>query len=415
MSINARCHARAAGRWAVAAAVAAGTVVVASPALAAAATAPRASFSDVGLAGPLPAAFAQAGSTAPYAAALPVAPTLLSAPTAVSALGSGDGGAVVSWVAPGASQLAATDAYWVQSYTSQGAYLGEQSAAPAVTSATVTGLVPGNSYLFAVLAESAGSFSGYRFSAAAPVGGYTGQPGLPTHVGPYPVPAPTVGSGALDINPKAFTAQYTAPTAAELAAAQAAAATATAPPVGVLGKEAWQTYFDFPSPGQGQQLQGNVANGNVVLSATDSTPVQAHGQLAYALRRTYNSLDSASLVTGPGSIGQGWRLNLGEEAGDAQSLGVLGEALDVPNATSVQPGAITLIDRDGTHHTFTPKATASALTVDSSLGDGLAALVLEHRRLRRARPDRQQHRRHRRQHHHQLRRAGPGHCGHDAP
>ena len=59
----------------------------------------------------------------------------------------------------------------------------------------------------------------------------------------------------------------------------------------------------------------NVANGNLVAQQIDTTPVQGHGDLAYVLRRTYNSQAPETLPIGSGGLGQGWTLNV-TEAGD---------------------------------------------------------------------------------------------------
>ena len=63
----------------------------------------------------------------------------------------------------------------------------------------------------------------------------------------------------------------------------------------------WWSYVDRDI-GPQSQAHANPANGNVVVQATDSTPVQAHGHLSYVLRRAYNSQDT-TVVSLPGSIG----------------------------------------------------------------------------------------------------------------
>lgn len=344
-----------------------GSVLAAAPVASAAPVALPASFSATDLAGPLPAALARPASSSPYVAGAAAALLAPAAPVTATVAPTRDGAARVGWVAaPSPGAATAVDAFWVQTYLADGTYLGEQVAAPTATVVQVTGLVPGNDYLFGVLAESSGSFSPYRFSPSTTAIGYTGTPG--TTVGPYPVPPVGVGPGGLDPvlgDSGYYTKTYEHATSAQVAAAQTAALQAAAVPSGVLGEEAWQTYYGLPDAGQGQRLQENVSNGNLLLTSTDSTPVQAHGQLSYTLRRTYNSLDTHSVVTGPGSIGAGWRLNLGEEAGDAQSLGLVGGALEIPSGQDLHPGAVTLVDRDGTRHRFTPKPTQSSITVDS--------------------------------------------------
>ncbi len=143
-----------------------------------------------------------------------------------------------------------------------------------------------------------------------------------------------------------------------------------------LGLESWWSTVSAPV-GPQSALSVNVANGNTVVQATDSTPVQARGHLAYALRRTYNSSSRPS-VTLPGSIGAGWTFNFGE-VDDAEGISTAGSALVVPSlATALEtvtnPLAITLADRDGTRHSFTPRAATVAIPAASSpAGNGVFA------------------------------------------
>lgn len=117
-----------------------------------------------------------------------------------------------------------------------------------------------------------------------------------------------------------------------------------------LGLERWWSYVTRPVGPMGA-ASVNVANGNLVVQQTDSTPIQAHGRLSHVLRRTYNAQES-TILTLPGSIGAGWRLSIGEA--DDLLGDVLGTtALYVPSAVSaVQPLAVTFVDRDGTRHVF---------------------------------------------------------------
>jgi len=124
--------------------------------------------------------------------------------------------------------------------------------------------------------------------------------------------------------------------------------------VDALGLENWYRY-DTRDLGDGQTAHVNVANGNLVLTATDSTPVQAHGHMAFVLRRTYNSQD-APLLNTTGTIGAGWQLNIAQ-ADDLIGAGIGATSLYVPTLTEslLHPADVTLIDRDGTHLVFTPR------------------------------------------------------------
>lgn len=134
-----------------------------------------------------------------------------------------------------------------------------------------------------------------------------------------------------------------------------------------LGIEPWWNYLTS-TVGVQSVASVNVANGNLVVSATDSTPVQAHGRLAFVLRRTYNSQDTTRLSL-PNSLGQGWQLNLGA-TDDLADAGVTPTGLTVPTVQNLtdavtNPLAVTLIDRDGTRHVFAAnqiKTTAQVTT-----------------------------------------------------
>lgn len=123
-----------------------------------------------------------------------------------------------------------------------------------------------------------------------------------------------------------------------------------------LGLEPWWTFRQVPV-GPQAMLSVNAGNGNAVVQALDTTPVQAHGRLSYTLRRTYNSA-ARTAATLPGSIGAGWNFNFGESddaglsAGSSLRVPSLGDAAD----TITHPLALTLVDRDGTRHAFTPRA-----------------------------------------------------------
>ena len=119
-----------------------------------------------------------------------------------------------------------------------------------------------------------------------------------------------------------------------------------------LGTEPWWSYVTTPAGPQANAMV-NVANGNLVVSATDATPVQAHGRLALVLRRTYNSRE-ATLATLPGSLGAGWHFNVGQ-SDDLAADGVGTTGLYVPSAEAItSPLSVAMIDRDGTRHLFAP-------------------------------------------------------------
>lgn len=124
-----------------------------------------------------------------------------------------------------------------------------------------------------------------------------------------------------------------------------------------LGIEPWWSYLS-QSVGAQSTASVNVANGNLVVQATDSTAVQAHGHLAYVLRRSYNS-QSVNAVDLPGSLGTGWMLNAGH-ASDLAGGGISATGLQVPRLGDTvdqltEPLSVTLVDRDGTRHLFKPK------------------------------------------------------------
>ncbi|HVF06356.1 MAG TPA: DNRLRE domain-containing protein [Frankiaceae bacterium] len=135
-----------------------------------------------------------------------------------------------------------------------------------------------------------------------------------------------------------------------------------------LGFENWWSYEDLAVGGAGRAAV-NIGTGNLVLQQTDTTPVQIHGRLALLTRRTYNSQD-AGLRTLPGSVGDGWTLNLGD-VGEVTGTLTAGSALVVPPLSAViaNPGPLTLVDRDGTRHRFS----ATKLTPVAPAVTGLAA------------------------------------------
>lgn len=125
---------------------------------------------------------------------------------------------------------------------------------------------------------------------------------------------------------------------------------------GGLGLEPWWSFWST-EVGPAQSASVNAANGNLSVTATDSTPVQGHGRTAYVLRRSYNSQELTA-ATLPGSLGAGWALNLGH-TDELAGVGVTGTGLVVPRVGDLvekitNPLALTLVDRDGTRHMFNP-------------------------------------------------------------
>jgi RHS repeat-associated protein/uncharacterized repeat protein (TIGR01451 family) len=196
-------------------------------------------------------------------------------------------------------------------------------------------------------------------------------------VGLFSVPA----NGAVDIVYKAVAvgAERACSTATNSArAANAYGASTSAVTVTIcdtaLGVENWWSYVRTEVAAESDAMV-NVANGNLVVRATDSTPTQAHGRLGYLLRRTYNSMDT-NVLTLPGSIGAGWQLNLGEVS-DVSGAGVLANNISVPTGMGpLTPMAVTLVDRDGTRHVFRFSSLATSVSLGSvTSGTALGSLL----------------------------------------
>jgi len=133
---------------------------------------------------------------------------------------------------------------------------------------------------------------------------------------------------------------------------------------GGLGFEDYWRYVTR-SLGAGGKAAVNVASGNLVVQQDDFTPIQAHGRLAFVLRRTYNSGDTA-VATLPGTLGSGWQFNVSETddvVGDV--AGASGLYLPTTSTTVANPFAVTLVDRDGTRHVYQPNALSTAVDVQS--------------------------------------------------
>lgn len=128
---------------------------------------------------------------------------------------------------------------------------------------------------------------------------------------------------------------------------------------GSAGREAWWS-FDDHAVGPQATAGVNVGNGNLVLQQADGAVVQGHGRQSLGLERTYNS--TAPAAVGLPGIGQGWSF-VTSSAGDLGAFGAAGLAL----GCVLQPEGpgVSLVDRDGTSHCFTPKATSLSV----QLGD----------------------------------------------
>ena len=148
-----------------------------------------------------------------------------------------------------------------------------------------------------------------------------------------------------------------------------------------LGREPWWSFADRPI-GPQATASVNVANGNLLVNQTDTTAVQGHGQLSYSLARSYNSqLTAAQSAASTASIGQGWQLNL-SDLGDFGASPVANSLLEPLNklgpvtalADMVLSSAVTLVNADGTRHTFTPNPATVGLDLKVH-GVNLATLV----------------------------------------
>jgi RHS repeat-associated protein len=119
-----------------------------------------------------------------------------------------------------------------------------------------------------------------------------------------------------------------------------------------MGDEPWWSYVER-SLGGGATAAVNPADGNLMLSQVDSTPVQAHGQLAYTLLRTYNSQDPG-LYSFPGNLAAGWTMSVGGAGNLGADAGESGLYVP-PQSTIANPFAVTLIDRSGDRLVFSAR------------------------------------------------------------
>jgi RHS repeat-associated protein len=178
----------------------------------------------------------------------------------------------------------------------------------------------------------------------------------------YPAVAVDTGRGCLsEVNTATVTNQYGS-TPASLAITTCESG---------LGFENYWRYVTRSLGGQGKAAI-NVASGNLVVQQDDSTPIQAHGRLAFVLRRTYNSADTA-VATLPGTLGSGWQFNV-SESDDIVGDSVGASGLYLPNVSTVvgSPFAVTLVDRDGTRHVYQPNGLSVILDVQSLSGATVA-------------------------------------------
>ncbi len=128
-----------------------------------------------------------------------------------------------------------------------------------------------------------------------------------------------------------------------------------------LGSQSWWSYVSEDAGAQGEAAV-NVADGNLVVTDQDSTPVQATGSLGLQVRRAYNSQDLAAPVeqTG-GELGQGWQLSVVDVgASSSGATGLIVPLAEQPGQPGLSPLAVTLVDDTGTRQVFTLKSSALA-------------------------------------------------------
>lgn len=135
-----------------------------------------------------------------------------------------------------------------------------------------------------------------------------------------------------------------------------------------LGANAWNSFI-AQTLGDGGSAGVNPANGNLVVTQTDSIPMQLHGGLTFDLTRTYNSQDT-DLAGVPNIVGAGWVVSFVAAGTDPG-----GVALIVPSAASTaNPTPITMVDGSGARYVFTASALSSVINVGSlydwTAGDG---------------------------------------------
>jgi RHS repeat-associated protein len=137
-----------------------------------------------------------------------------------------------------------------------------------------------------------------------------------------------------------------------------------------LGTNAWNSFIT-QTLGDGGSAGINPANGNLVVTQTDSIPMQLHGGLSFDLTRTYNSQDT-DLAGVPNIVGAGWIVSFVDAGTDPA-----GVALIAPSAVSyANTMPITLVDGGGARYVFTPSALSSVINVGSLSATGPLATAI---------------------------------------
>jgi RHS repeat-associated protein len=138
-----------------------------------------------------------------------------------------------------------------------------------------------------------------------------------------------------------------------------------------LGQQSWWSYVT-KAIGPGSTAGVNAANGNLLVTAADSTPVPGEGAVVLGINRTYNGEDPG-LVPLPGGFGSGWNFTY-----DAVSP----SGLVVPSSETVtDPLGVTLVDRTGSRFVFGLQPLSSAVDVTGLSGASTMIATLQPRRL----------------------------------
>jgi RHS repeat-associated protein len=136
-----------------------------------------------------------------------------------------------------------------------------------------------------------------------------------------------------------------------------------------LGTNGWSSFIT-QTLGDGGSAGVNPANGNLVVTQTDSMPMQLHGGLSFDLTRTYNSQDT-DLAGIPNIVGAGWIVSFVDAGTDPAGI-----ALVVPPVAAVaNPVPITLVDGSGARYVYAPSALSTVINVGSIATGVLATAV----------------------------------------